>query len=92
MTVTGKALTIDGVENGSVNSVTLNGQITVAGTLNGAFAITDLNINATGRTTASLSANSTGFAGSVTLDDVSISNASRTASPISAPATARPRL
>ena len=49
VTITGKALTIDGVENGSVNSVTLNGQITVAGTLNGAFAITDLNINATGK-------------------------------------------
>ena len=42
--VTGKALTIDGVETGDVNDVTLNGQITVAGTLNGAFAITDLNI------------------------------------------------
>ena len=49
VTITGKALTIDGVENGSANSVTLNGQITVAGTLNGAFAITDLNINATGK-------------------------------------------
>ena len=59
-----------------VNSVTLNGQITVAGTLNGAFAITDLNINATGKDYGVLvSANSTGFAGSVTLDDVSISNA-----------------
>ena len=76
VTVTGKALTIDGVENGSVNSVTLNGQITVAGTLIGAFAITDLNINATGKDYGvSVTANSTGFAGSVTLDDVSISNA-----------------
>ena len=74
--VTGKALTIDGVENGSVNSVTLNGQITVAGTLNGAFAITDLNINATGKDYGVfVTANSTGFAGSVTLDDVSISHA-----------------
>ena len=77
VTITGKALTIDGVETGGgVNSVTLNGQITVAGTLNGAFAITDLNINATGKDYGVLvSANSTGFAGSVTLDDVSISNA-----------------
>ena len=49
VTITGKGLTIDGVKSGSVNSVTLNGQITVAGTLNGAFAITDLNINATGK-------------------------------------------
>ena len=77
VTITGKALTIDGVETGGgVNSVTLNGQITVAGTLNGAFAITDLNIDATGKDYGVLvSANSTGFAGSVTLDDVSISNA-----------------
>jgi len=49
VTITGKALTIDGVETGGVNNVTLNGQITVAGTLNGAFAITDININATGK-------------------------------------------
>jgi hypothetical protein len=76
VTITGKALTIDGVENGSVNSVTLNGQITVAGTLNGAFAITDLNINAAGKAYGVLvSAASTAFAGSVTLDDVAISNA-----------------
>ena len=62
VTITGKALTIDGVENGSVNSVTLNGQITVAGTLNGAFAITDLNINATGKDYGvSVTANSTGI-------------------------------
>ena len=74
--ITGKALTIDGVENGSANSVTLNGQVTVAGTLNGAFAITDLNINATGKDYGvRVTANSTAFAGSVTLDDVSISNA-----------------
>ena len=74
--VTGKALTIDGVETGDVNDATLNGQITVAGTLNGAFAITDLNINASGKDYGVLvSANSTGFAGSVTLGDVSISNA-----------------
>ena len=53
--VTGKALTIDGVENGSVNSVTLNGQVTVAGTLNGAFAITDLISMPPARTMASLS-------------------------------------
>ena len=76
VTITGKALTIDGVENGSANSVTLNGQVTVAGTLNGAFAITDLNINATGKDYGvRVTANSTAFAGSVTLDDVSISNA-----------------
>lgn len=69
--VTNKAITIDGV-----GAVTLNGQITVAGTLNGAFAITDLNINAAGKAYGVLvSAASTAFAGSVTLDDVAISNA-----------------
>ena len=62
VTITGKALTIDGVENGSANSVTLNGQITVAGTLNGAFEITDLNINATGKDYGvCVTANSTGI-------------------------------
>ena len=76
VTITGKAITIDGVETGGVNDVTLNGQITVAGTLNGAFSITDLNINALGKAYGVLvSANSTAFAGSVTLDDVAISNA-----------------
>ena len=49
VTITGKSITIDGVETGGVNNVTLNGQITVAGLLNGAFAITDLNINAAGK-------------------------------------------
>jgi RTX calcium-binding nonapeptide repeat (4 copies) len=76
LTITGKSITIDGVETGGVNNVTLNGQITVAGTLNGAFSITDLNINATGKAYGVfVSAASTGFAGSVTLDDVAISNA-----------------
>jgi trimeric autotransporter adhesin len=75
VTITGKSITIDGEVSGP-NEVTLNGQITVAGTLNGALAITDLNINATGKSYGVLvSANSTGFAGSVTLDDVSISHA-----------------
>ena len=93
VTITGKALTIDGVENGSANSVTLNGQITVAGTLNGAFAITDLNINATGKDYGVLvSANSIGIC---RLGDArrrfDLATPSRTASPMSAPATARLR-
>jgi Ca2+-binding RTX toxin-like protein len=76
VTITGKSITIDGVETGGVNNVTLNGQITVAGTLNGALSITDLNINATGKSYGVfVSAASAGFAGSVTLDDVAISNA-----------------
>ena len=76
VTITGKSIIFDGVETAGVNNVTLNGQITVAGPLNGAFSITDLNINATGKSYGVLvSANSSGFAGSVTLDDVSIANA-----------------
>jgi len=75
ITVNGKAITIDGVETGGVNDVTLNGMITVTGTLNGAFAVTDLNINAAGKNYGvNVTANSTG-GGSVTLDDVSISGA-----------------
>ena len=74
VTITDKWVTIDGDKSGG--AVNLNGQITVAGTLNGALAITDLNINATGKSYGVLvSAGSTGFAGSVTLDDVAISNA-----------------
>ena len=72
----GKAITIDGVETGGVNNVTINGQITVDGTLNGAFKLTDLNINATGKAYGVfVSAASIGFAGSVTLDDVSVAHA-----------------
>ena len=74
VTITDKAVTIDGDETGG--AVNLNGQITVAGTLNGAFAVTDLNINATGKDYGVfVTAASTNFAGSVTLDGVAISNA-----------------
>ena len=72
--VHGKALTIDGVSG--VNDVILNGKITVDGTLNGAFKVTDLNIDATGKDYGVfVSANSNGFGGSVTLDGVSIAHA-----------------
>ena len=72
--VHGKAITIDGVSG--VNDVILNGKITVDGTLNGAFKVTDLNIDATGKDYGVfVSANSDGFGGSVTLDGVSIAHA-----------------
>ena len=45
--VHGKAITIDEVSG--VNDGILNGKITVDGTLNGAFKVTDLNIDATGK-------------------------------------------
>ncbi len=47
VTVTDKAITIDGDTSGG--AVNLNGQITVAGTLNGAFKVSDIDINATGK-------------------------------------------
>ena len=75
VTITNKSITIDGEVSG-LNEVTLNGQITVAGTLNGGLSLTDLNINASGKSYGVLvSANSVGFAGSVTLDDVLIAHA-----------------
>jgi len=74
VTITDKWVTIDGDKSGG--AVNLNGQITVAGTLNGVLAITDLNINATGKPYGVfVSAASTNFAGSVTLDGVAISHA-----------------
>ena len=74
VTITDKWVTIDGDKSGG--AVNLNGQITVDGTLHGAFAITDLNINATGKPYGVfVSAASTNFAGSVTLDGVAISHA-----------------
>jgi hypothetical protein len=74
VTVTDKAITIDGDTSGG--AVNLNGQITVAGTLNGAFKVSDIDINATGKLYGVfVTAGSTNFAGSVTLDNVSISNA-----------------
>ena len=72
--VHGKAITIDGVSG--VNDVILNGKVTVDGTLNGAFKVTDLNIDATGKDYGVfVSANSDSFGGSVTLDGVSIAHA-----------------
>ena len=73
VTVTDKAITIDGDTSGG--AVNLNGQITVAGTLNGAFKVSDIDINATEKDYGVfVTAASTNFAGSVTLDNVSISN------------------
>jgi Ca2+-binding RTX toxin-like protein len=78
VTIAGKSITLDGAESANV---TLKGQITVtgtpiAGTLNGAVAISDLNIDATNKSYGVfVSAASTAFAGSVTLDHVSIAHA-----------------
>jgi RTX calcium-binding nonapeptide repeat (4 copies) len=68
--ISGKALTFQGA------GATLHGQITVDGTLNDPMAIDGLTVDATGRQYGVLvSANSTGYAGSMMLDQVSIENA-----------------
>ena len=91
VTITDKWVTIDGDKSGG--AVNLNGQITVAGTLNGVLAITDLNINATGKPYGVfVSAASTNFAGSVLSTAWRSPTPSRTASPISVPSTGQLQL
>jgi VCBS repeat-containing protein len=71
VTIPGKAITLHGI-----GAVTLNGQITVEGTLNGAFAVEGMTVNASGHAYGiQVTANSVGFAGAVTLDGVTIANA-----------------
>ncbi|WP_172841732.1 beta strand repeat-containing protein [Bradyrhizobium lablabi] len=69
--IVGKALSLEGF-----GGTTLHGSITETGTLNGALTIDGIAIDATGQQYGVLvSANSTGFAGSVILDHASIANA-----------------
>jgi hypothetical protein len=69
--VTGKAVTLQGL-----GGVTLHGQVTVDGTLNGLLTVDGVAIDATGHSYGVLvSANSTGYAGAVTLDHASVANA-----------------
>ena len=69
--IAGKAISLEGF-----GGATLHGSITESGTLNGALTIDGISIDATGRQYGVLvSANSTGFAGSVTIDNSSISHA-----------------
>lgn len=71
VTIAGKALDLEGL-----GGVTLHGSITESGTLNGALTIDGLSIDATGQQYGVLvSANSTNYAGSVTLNHASIENA-----------------
>src|SRR6185503_12815328 len=59
-------------------AVTLNGQVTVDGTLNGALALESMTVNAAGHAYGVyVTANSVGFAGSVTLDGVTVENATQ---------------
>jgi Ca2+-binding RTX toxin-like protein len=76
VSIVDKAITLDGAGRTGSSATTLHGQITVDGLLNGALAVKDLTIDATGHQYGLfVSAHSTGLAGSVTLDDVSISHA-----------------
>ncbi|MGY3597188.1 Ca2+-binding RTX toxin-like protein [Bradyrhizobium sp. USDA 4341] len=69
--IAGKAISLEGF-----GSVTLHGSITEHGTLNGALSIDGMSIDATGQQYGVLvSASSTDFAGSVTLDHSSVANA-----------------
>lgn len=76
VTIAGKSLTIDGGDDTGPSATTLHGQMTVSGTLNAAFTIKDIAIDAAGRSYGVLvSANSAAYAGSVTLDNTTVSNA-----------------
>jgi hypothetical protein len=69
--IAGKAIDLEGF-----GGTTLHGSITESGTLNGALTIDGISIDATGQQYGVLvSANSTNFAGSVTLDNSSVANA-----------------
>ncbi|MES3011437.1 MAG: VCBS domain-containing protein [Pseudomonadota bacterium] len=76
VTVTGKGLTLDGAGRTGVGATTVNGQITVSGTLNNVFRVQDVAVNAAGQAYGVfVDAGSTALAGSVQLDNVSLSNA-----------------
>ncbi|MEA2874670.1 MAG: hypothetical protein QOH67_4998, partial [Hyphomicrobiales bacterium] len=75
VTIHGKAITIDGVDDTLAGSV-ITGQITVDTTLDGLLTIKDVLIDATGHQYGVFaSANSTGFAGGITINNVTIENA-----------------
>ncbi len=76
LSINGKSLTLDGAGRSGASATTLNGQITVAGVLNGALTLQDLAVDATGRQYGVfVSASSDSLAGEVALDNVLISNA-----------------
>ena len=76
VTIAGKSLTLDGAGRSGGSATTLHGQVTVTGTLDGGLSIKNLAIDATGQPYGVfVSAGSTAYAGSVTLDNTTISNA-----------------
>ena len=76
VTIAGKSLTLDGAGRSGGSATTLHGQVTVTGTLDGGLSIKNLAIDAAGQPYGVfVSAGSTAYAGSVTLDNTTISNA-----------------
>ena len=79
LTLNGKYLTLQGIDDSGANATTLHGQITASGTLDGALTIRNMAIDATGHQYGLfVSANSTAFAGSIVLDNTTISDAQTT--------------
>jgi hypothetical protein len=79
LSIGGKFLTLQGVDDSGVNKTTLTGQINASGTLDGALTIKDMAIDATGHQYGLfVSSNSTGYQGSIVLDNTTISGAQST--------------
>jgi hypothetical protein len=76
VTVTGKAITIEGVGRGVGDNTELDGTITFSGQVDGAAKVADLILNAAGQAVGiSVTASSDAFKGSFTLDNVLVENA-----------------
>jgi VCBS repeat-containing protein/parallel beta-helix repeat protein len=76
VSVHGLQIAIKGAGNFGPGATVLHGQITVDGTLNGALTLQGMDVDATGHQYGVFaSANSTSFAGSITLNGVTVENA-----------------
>src|SRR4029079_4227662 len=76
LTINGKSVTLAGVDDGSGNAPILHGQITAGGTRTGILATQNLAIDATGHQYGLfVSASSAAYAGSILLDNTTISGA-----------------
>ncbi|MDO9352209.1 MAG: calcium-binding protein, partial [Solirubrobacteraceae bacterium] len=76
LALNGKYLTLQGVDDTGINATTLTGQINASGTLDGTLTIKNMAIDATGHDYGvNVTANSTAYAGSIVLDNTTISGA-----------------
>ena len=79
LTIGGKYLTLQGVDDSGASATKLTGQINASGVIDGALTIKDMAIDATGHQYGLfVSASSTAFAGSIVLDNTTISGAQNT--------------